>query len=400
MILFDVRTLYVSLGGVLIALCISMTYYSFTRKTYDGFGLWNAGILMYGIHAFLIGSQSFFPEFISIYISNVIQYYANILILFGFTAFFDKEFNPTFHIVITSMIALILLPYFTFINPSPDSRIVLASFLTSFYFFLTAKRLTDGYSAKRRPKSIVLFFIFGLSSLLLLIRGIFYLLPENTVSSIFSSGFFNEISIIIMNFMVILIVNGFIYLNSQKLEQELTDKKKIIEEEKNKFNSLSDASFEGIIFSRKNIIIEVNNRICEMLGRSPDEFLGKDISNILLIKKINNEDNNLPSMVNRPKELFCLKKDGTKFSALIQAKKFIYDGKEILVSAIRDITAEKLAKKEMEQLSGLLPICANCKKIRDDKGYWNQVESYIESHSKASFSHGMCPALISENLNR
>ena len=42
-------------------------------------------------------------------------------------------------------------------------------------------------------------------------------------------------------------------------------------------------------------------------------------------------------------------------------------------------------------LKGLLPICGSCKKIRDDRGYWNLIESYIEKHSAASFSHGICP---------
>jgi hypothetical protein len=46
---------------------------------------------------------------------------------------------------------------------------------------------------------------------------------------------------------------------------------------------------------------------------------------------------------------------------------------------------------EVKTLSGLLPICANCKKIRDDKGYWNQIESYIRDNSEADFSHGICP---------
>lgn len=45
----------------------------------------------------------------------------------------------------------------------------------------------------------------------------------------------------------------------------------------------------------------------------------------------------------------------------------------------------------IKTLSGLLPICASCKKIRDDKGYWNQIESYIRDHSDAEFSHGICP---------
>jgi sensor domain CHASE-containing protein len=49
------------------------------------------------------------------------------------------------------------------------------------------------------------------------------------------------------------------------------------------------------------------------------------------------------------------------------------------------------ALSEVKTLSGLLPICSHCKKIRDDKGYWNQIESYIYMHSDAKFSHGMCP---------
>ncbi len=49
---------------------------------------------------------------------------------------------------------------------------------------------------------------------------------------------------------------------------------------------------------------------------------------------------------------------------------------------------------EIHQLSGLLPICSSCKKIRDDDGYWHQVEEYINRHSEASFSHSMCPTCI------
>lgn len=70
-----------------------------------------------------------------------------------------------------------------------------------------------------------------------------------------------------------------------------------------------------------------------------------------------------------------------------------------------DVTIRKLAEKEcntlivelraaldnIKTLKGLLPICAECKKIRDDKGYWNQIENYIQAHSDALFSHAICP---------
>jgi len=51
----------------------------------------------------------------------------------------------------------------------------------------------------------------------------------------------------------------------------------------------------------------------------------------------------------------------------------------------------KLALERIKTLKGLVPICASCKKIRDDRGYWNQLEEYIEAHSDAVFSHGLCP---------
>jgi len=59
--------------------------------------------------------------------------------------------------------------------------------------------------------------------------------------------------------------------------------------------------------------------------------------------------------------------------------------REIVISELQAALAE------VKTLSGLLPICASCKKIRDDTGYWNQIEVYIRKHSSAEFSHGICP---------
>ena len=50
----------------------------------------------------------------------------------------------------------------------------------------------------------------------------------------------------------------------------------------------------------------------------------------------------------------------------------------------------QVALDHVKQLNGLLPICAQCKKIRDDKGYWKQIEEYITEHSQARFTHGIC----------
>jgi len=61
---------------------------------------------------------------------------------------------------------------------------------------------------------------------------------------------------------------------------------------------------------------------------------------------------------------------------------------EELKNQVRQLEAAML---QVKTLRGLLPVCANCKKVRDDAGYWHQVERYIESHSEAQISHGICP---------
>jgi len=84
------------------------------------------------------------------------------------------------------------------------------------------------------------------------------------------------------------------------------------------------------------------------------------------------------------------------------------DGRLVRIEVATDVTDRKQADFERERilgelrdalahvktLSGFLPICSSCKKIRDDAGYWNQVEAYVMEHSQAEFTHGLCPECI------
>ena len=56
------------------------------------------------------------------------------------------------------------------------------------------------------------------------------------------------------------------------------------------------------------------------------------------------------------------------------------------------------ALAQVKELKGLLPICSYCKKIRDDSGYWNQLETYVKQHSHAEFSHGICPGCLKKQF--
>jgi len=72
----------------------------------------------------------------------------------------------------------------------------------------------------------------------------------------------------------------------------------------------------------------------------------------------------------------------------ITKRKEIEADREKLIGKLQD------ALKKIKTLRGIIPICAACKKIRDDKGYWNQIEIYLRDHSEADFSHGICPECV------
>jgi hypothetical protein len=68
----------------------------------------------------------------------------------------------------------------------------------------------------------------------------------------------------------------------------------------------------------------------------------------------------------------------------------------ILIALFAGASALDRAEAQQKVLGGLLPICSHCKRIRDDKGYWSQVESYVSQHSEAEFSHSLCPSCLAE----
>jgi methyl-accepting chemotaxis protein len=114
--------------------------------------------------------------------------------------------------------------------------------------------------------------------------------------------------------------------------------------------------------------VGMGNLDARILIRSNDEFN-------LLAREFNNMTQNLQNITVSRDDL----------EREIQEKNQIDKERK---KVIKDLTA---ALDEIKTLKGIVPICANCKKIRDDKGYWDQLETYIEKHSDASFSHGMCP---------
>lgn len=188
--------------------------------------------------------------------------------------------------------------------------------------------------------------------------------------------------------------------------------KKLREDEK-KFRYLSEAAFEGILITEKNNIVEANSATSQMFGYSETELLSKKATDLVTLEEKENIKNKISSEYENPFESRGLRKDGSTFAIEVRGKLFPYNQRQGRITAIRDISEHKKYREELKKnindlqetlaeiktLRGILPICATCKKIRDDKGYWNKVETYIENHSDAQFSHGLCEE-CSEKLYR
>ncbi|MBU4036571.1 MAG: hypothetical protein KKA35_09100, partial [Proteobacteria bacterium] len=113
-----------------------------------------------------------------------------------------------------------------------------------------------------------------------------------------------------------------------------------------------------------------------------------------------------------PKEFRIIRTDGEE-RVILSYWETILDDRGVPIKNIGcllDITERKKVEEQREELilelqnalnniktlKGLLPICSKCKKIRTDKGYWSQIEVYIQTHTDASFTHSMCPVCVKE----
>ena len=162
-----------------------------------------------------------------------------------------------------------------------------------------------------------------------------------------------------------------------------------------------------IVVDSRGAIQTVNRAASILLGYGQEELIGKPIDAILTTSKGKELEIRAGKNGFENQEAYFKTKDGRKVPILFGRSVMKDDEGHLtrMVISGRDITERKRTEEEREniiqqlqkalaevkQLSGLLPICASCKKIRDDKGYWNQIETYIHEHSEAKFSHGICP---------
>ncbi|MCX8119178.1 MAG: PAS domain S-box protein, partial [Desulfobacterota bacterium] len=167
----------------------------------------------------------------------------------------------------------------------------------------------------------------------------------------------------------------------------------------------------GLVLSRLSdgLMVEVNNGFEHMTGYSAEETIGRKSTEMQLWAE-NEQRGAVVAKVEqkggvRDEEVRFRRKNGELFYGNFSAQTITMKNETYLLSSFIDITARKKAQQEREELiaklqkalseiktlRGFIPICSSCKKIRDDKGYWTQIEAYIRDHSEAEFTHGLCP---------
>ncbi len=144
--------------------------------------------------------------------------------------------------------------------------------------------------------------------------------------------------------------NGNIIWNGYVID--ITDRKKAqqsLSESKNRLKAFSEVANEAIFFSEKGICIEANQKASELFGYTYDEFIGMFGTDIVAAESKELVSKNILSGYEKPYDAVAQKKDGTKFYAEFHGKTYKYKGKEIRVTAVRDITDRKKAEQEIKE---------------------------------------------------
>ena len=136
---------------------------------------------------------------------------------------------------------------------------------------------------------------------------------------------------------------------------------------------------------------------------SPDYFLNFMPIDAIITNCLENESYcSEYSFTKKDKEIWisgdfhCIFDASGRVSGIIAEQRDVTRQKEEEIGKNKMIRELEEAMSKIKQLSGLIPICSHCKKIRTDDGYWEQVEEYIANHSEAEFTHSLCPTCAHE----
>lgn len=204
-------------------------------------------------------------------------------------------------------------------------------------------------------------------------------------------------------------------INSCKSEEHRCTSEFLIHSEE-RYRRLFETAQDGILIldARTGKITDVNPFLTNLLGYTYADIVGKSLWELGVFEDIKESRTAFKELQSkeyiRYENLPLQTKDRRSTNVEFVSNVYQANGEKVIQCNIRDITRRRHTEEEreklieeledaltkMKKLSGILPICASCKNIRDDEGYWQNIEQYIREHSEANFTHGLCPACINK----
>ncbi len=406
--LLDVRTLFAVWSIVCAVLTFNLSMYWFYNRAEKSAGWWALAMLATACGSFLFVFRGLLPSFISIVLANTLFILGWSLFSTGLRRFFYLKKGIAWEIAPVLVLFSTFL-YYTYVLPDLINRILIISILlciASFRcFYLLLERTETGLkmSSISAGYSSLIISIFFLTRIVLTLIGIGtpqtqYFLSPNFVTVI----------------MMFILIGGYVSLtiglislpgrrNRNNLHETALNLERSnlkLQQSEARFQSFYNVAFEGIVFSENARIIDANNRFAEMVELSIEELQGLPVTSVVVPEHRKTVTKNISTQFEDTYESVLLTKEGHNVNVEVHAGSYNLQGRNVRVSAIRDITEQLRAEAEIQQLQEILPICSICKKIRDDKGYWSRLEDYFRQHNDTKFSHGYCPECGQKELEK
>ena len=396
----DIHTIIVLLIlGNLTVLSILIAYKSGVSQN-RSYRQFIAGKMLQTIAWLLLWQRGNIPDSFSVYIGNTLLISGFALETLSLTN--AKEFNRRREIIFGVLAVTGIAAFWAFAD-TPNRRVGIASLAVFLLYGTASVEMIRTFSSSRLR--MILGFFCGLFSIFLIFRGGTALFAQREFA-LMTPNMIQTFTFVQAYFLMLVGGIGFLLMLKERDDT-------LLFESEEKYRTLVEKANEAIVIIQDRTFVYANTRMSILLGIPNETIIGMPMLDVV---HPDDRDIVLESHEKRISgenlyKVYDFRLSGTGGKQIwvsISASRIQWKGRPATLSLLTDINLRKNMEAERERmiselrkaledvkaLSGLLPICASCKKIRDDNGYWNQIEEYISNHSEAEFSHGLCPDCV------
>jgi len=422
----DIPTLFFTEAMVAASLTGAMAFVAFTQKTYPGYKQWTLGTMAVAFGWLLTMLRGLIPEAVSVMAANL-AFLSGVALIHGGTChFLGRKSWPWFQVAIP-VACMGGLAWFLWGRDLIGMRVLVLSVSLAVLIFPVAWMLVRHAPEGRRLLYWGVGGVIASFCVASLVRGLTMINAGPSYKMMapdpLQAAFFFFFALVLILWTV-----GFIFINSQRVSDELSRAQAELAITADNLERILDFLPDPTwVVDREGKVLFWNRAVQELTGVKAVDILGKGNyqhalpfygqRRPLLIDLVMQRDQawekEYTSLEEKDGALHSsnafLSNLGPEGTYLAGTATRLYDeqGRAIgAIETVRDISRSELDRQEREALidqlrqaldnvktlKGLIPICSHCKSIRRDEGSWERLEAYISEHSEAEFSHGICPA--------